>query len=115
MLSPSGVVISLPGCTAPFPKTMTVRQKSETGLIRLQRKPHIFARKPQEIGDCSLFLRFSQGFLQSEVLGEVSVLEEGQFGAKFFTKLATKFFTKFSGWFCWDIQSKKKLLQKLQP
>ena len=59
---------------------------------------------------------FSKGFLQSEVLGEVSVLEGGgQLGAKFFAKFAAKFFTKFSAFFCLDIQSKKKLQQKLQP
>ena len=43
----------------------------------------------------------SKGFLQSEVLGEVSVLESR-------AKFAAKFLAKFSGLFCWDFQSKTK-------
>ena len=47
----------------------------------------------------------SEGFLQSEVLGEVSVL----------AKFEAKFLAKFSGLFCWDIQGRKKFSKKLQP
>ena len=50
----------------------------------------------------------SNGFLQSEVLGEVSVLEGGSSGRSFSRSLPRKFSTKFSALFCWDIQSKTK-------
>ena len=39
----------------------------------------------------------------------------GRFRAKFLLRFSVKFFTKFSGLFCWDIQSKNKLQRKLQP
>ena len=38
-----------------------------------------------------------------------------RFGAKVLAKFAAKFFTKFSGLFCRDIQSNKKLRQNLSP
>ena len=57
----------------------------------------------------------SKGFLQSEVLGEVSVLEGRQFRAKFLPKCSAKFFTKFSGLFCWDIQTKKIFSENFSP
>ena len=56
--------------------------------------------------------KVSKGFLLSEVLGEVRVLEGGQFGAKFFAKFGPKFLLKFSGLFCWDSQSNKKNFSK---
>ena len=72
---------------------------------------------PRKNGLTSLFKKvrvfkvsIGEGFLQSEVLGEVSVLEGGEFGAKF----AAKFCTKSSGLFCWNIQI-TKIQQKLQP
>ena len=49
----------------------------------------------------------SKRFLQSEVLGEVCVLEGGQSRVKFLAKFGAKFLAKFSGLFCWYIQREK--------
>ena len=57
----------------------------------------------------------SKGFLQSEVLGEVSALEWGSSGRSFCQNFSAKFFTKFSGLFCWDIQRKKNFSENFSP
>ena len=53
--------------------------------------------------------KFSKGFLQSEDLGEVSVLDGGQFGAKFLAKFAAKFFNEVFGLVLLGHSEQKKL------
>ena len=57
----------------------------------------------------------SKRVLQSEVLGEVCILEGGQFGTKFLAKFGAKFLAKFLGFFCWDIRSKKRYSKNFSP
>ena len=76
---------------------------------------HAVALAKTDVYELSLsWTVFSKGFPQSEVLGEVSVLEGGVQG-EVFAKFAAKFFTKFSGLLCWDIQSKKNFSKNFSP
>ena len=60
-------------------------------------------------------LKLNNGFPQSEVLVEVFVLEGDGLGRSFCQSLGAKFLTKFSGLFCWDIQSKMNFSKNFCP
>ena len=57
----------------------------------------------------------SKGFLQREVLGEVSVLEGGQFGAKFFAKFGGEVFHEVFGFVSLGHSEQKNFCKNVSP